>query len=193
MANQLESFTATFDRTPLTKGADWTRLYLPIPRSIVNFTVNAGVIGTKPLNDTQELVVVVNLPIEFAYRMVDLLFTIDQDVAHDWNTRGFFTVINGIRRLPAGQRQRHILVSNEYFGRSPFVEQSAFTFDQMPRYIFQAVFPKIQPVLAANANNLTAAAGAAGELMFYASFLEYDLEQVQNVNMHIPGLTYERS
>ena len=194
MAVVQDQFIATLLRTPFLKPPDMQRMFTAMPRALVQFHVITGTLSAKPVNDSQELQVIMDLPIEFAYRMVDGILTINQDVANDWENTGYLEVTNAIRGMPPGQVNRHLITATDTVRFSPAVAQQLSVVDKLPTYIMQS---NRQGVAAGGPDwrmiNLNAGVGAAGTIEFYATFFEYDIEQVQMFPVHFPTLTYARA
>ncbi len=198
MAVVLDSLTATLRRTVFVKPPDMLRQLTAIPRAIVTFSILNGVISIKPVNDQQELIIGISLDGNFAYRWIDLMWSLDQDVAFDWNTRGYLELTNAIRNLELGMTLRHVVVLDDVTIVPGAGERimARTGVDPVPamRYIIQtpAAFPASSPIITFKATNQTAAAGVAGTTNFYASFYEYDIEQVEMYQMHYASLTLDR-
>ncbi len=192
MAVVLDSLTATAARTVFTKPPDLARMFSPLPRALVNFSILNGVISIKPLNDTAELVVSISLDPTFAYRLVELSASMIQDTARDWNALTFLEITNAIRNLVTGATQRHtFLKSNGTHTPTP-TEMWCLggNSENLPRYIMQ--LNRAAPVITFKANNDTAAASVAGTFNFHAAFMEYEIEQVEAYFLHYPVLTLSR-
>ncbi len=183
---------AAFTRTPYIKPPDLTREWTAMPRSLVNFDILNGVLAAKPVNDQQELIISFALPTEFAYRMLSLVVSLIQDVAHDWRNRSYLEVTNGIRGLQIGATSRYAM-SNESLDRIPTISEMFLARFQRapPGDVFQAR-DGVAPVITFKASNQTAAVGAAGTVNCLATFLEYDIEQAQRFPIHWPALIYNR-
>ncbi len=198
MAVVQDFLTATLRRTVFVKPPDLQRQLTAIPRAIVTFAIQNGVISIKPVNDQQELNIGLTLDGNFAYRWIDLMWSLDQDVAFDWNTRGYLELTNVIRNLELGMTLRHVVVMDDVTivpgGGERIMARTGV--DPVPamRYIIQtpAAFPTASPVISFKATNQTAAAGIAGTTNFYASFYEYDIEQVEMFPIHYAQLTLDR-
>ncbi len=161
------------------------------PRSIVNFNVFDGTLSAKPVNDTQNIVIAIDLPIAFAYRMIELNCVLFQDVADNWERGVLLDVTNAIRNLQTGQRQVHPSNSISTVRRNT---TGIWAVDlDVPRYIMQAVQPAVAATITFEASNNNAVVGAAGTINFFASFFEYEIEQAMMYPIHYPRLTLERS
>lgn len=198
MAVVQDSLVATLRRTVFIKPPDMVRQLTAIPRAIVTFNILNGVISAKPLNDTAELVISLILDGNFAYRWIELVWSLTQDVAFNWNNRQYLELTNSIRNLEIGATQHHVVVSDDVTvvpGPSERIIARAQQFvSNIPRYIIQtpAVNPQATPVITFKASNENVAVGAAGTSNFLASFYEYDIEQVEMYPIHFAALTLER-
>jgi len=161
-----------------------------MPRSLVTFIVNQGVISAKPLNDQQTVQVVVDLPVQFAYRMINGELMIAQDEAFAYTDGGELQSTNLMRGQALGVTTRHLMRSAEVLSFATIVAQHFWLVDRIPTYIMQSISAGVAGVLDFRIVNNNAAAAAAGTLNFYASFFEYDIEQVQMFPPLIPTLTY---
>ena len=198
MAVVLDSLLATRRRTVFVKPPDMVRQYTAIPRAIVTFNILNGVISAKPLNDTAELIISILLDSDFAYRWIDLVFSLTQDTAFDWNARAYMELTNAIRNLEISATQHHPVVLDDVTvvpGPSERLMARGQEFvTTIPRYIIQtpAINPAATPVVTFKASNTNVAAAAAGTTNFLASFYEYDIEQVEMYPIHYGGLTLSR-
>ncbi len=200
MAVVLDSLVATFSRTVFIKPPDAVRGYTAMPRAIVNFNILDGVVSIKPLNDTQELIIGVDLPSNLAYRFLDFAWNVIQDEANQWRPVGYMELTNAVRGLVPGATQRHPIVIQDTT-RIPVPTEMWIAEGSrsgppggMPRYVIQTN-PRgspASPVITFKAMNDTAAAAIAGTTNFYASFLEFDIEQVEAFPIHWPANTYSR-
>ncbi len=191
MAVVSDQFGSTFARTSFIKRPDPTRMFTAEPRAIITFNIFNGTISAKPVNDTQNLVIALDLPVAFAYRMIELNCVLTQDVANDWERGVFLEATNAIRTLEAGSVQRHPGNSISTVRRN-LTGMWLIDLD-VPRYIMQAVRPGIAVTMTFEASNNNATVGAAGVVNFYASFFEYEIEQAIMYPIHYPALTLGRS
>lgn len=200
MAVVLVSLSATLSRTVFVKPPDMQRQYTAIPRAIVNFNILNGVIDAKPLNDTEELIIGMSLDGNFAYRWIDLNFSLIQDVANDWANRAYVEITNGIRNLVAGATQRHVITLDDLTRIPTPVEMLAArapagqSVSDLPRYVIQTNPPgsASSPIITFKATNNNVAAGAAGTCNFYSSFFEYDIEQAEAFPLNNPVTVFLR-
>ncbi len=165
-----------------------------MPRSLVNFNVDDGVLSAKPLNDTAELFISIVLPVQFAYRFLTFTWDLIQDVAFNWQN-GYMTVTNGIRGIAQGTSHRwHITNPSVDHIVTPVSEMKILHWsDHGPTDILQSIVAGSSPVIVFKVNNVAAEAGAAGTTSFLATFLEYDIEQAQRFPIHWPTMTYGRN
>jgi len=190
MAVVLTGIVADFKRVPYVKPPDMQRLYTAMPRALVYFTVVNSTIPAKPASDQQNIQVATDLPTEFAYRMVSAIIDIRQDVADDWDANGIFEVTNAMRSQELGQINRHAITSSLANTFAPIIPERMYRVDPIPTYIMQSLQRNVAPTLDFRLSNQGADAGATGFIQFFASFLEYDLEQVQMFPPLFPQLTY---
>ncbi len=200
MAIVADSLLATLRRTVFVKPADIVRGLTAIPRAMVTFNILNGVVSAKPMDDQAELTVSIVLDGKFAYRWIELSWSIIQDTANDWLSRGYLELTNAIRNLELGATQRHVITLDDLIitpgqgegiaVRSP----SANTVSDIPRYVIQApsINPLATPVITCKLANANAAAAAVGTTNFYASFFEYDIEQAERFPLHYAGMTFQR-
>ena len=195
MAVVLDSLNATLTRTVFLKPPDMQRELTPIPRAIVNFNILNGVISAKPDSDQQELIIGVTLDGSFAYKMVDLSWSLIQDVADNWTPRAYIEVTNGIRNLELGATQRHPLLVEDMDRIPTLSEMWVIRVSPemaMPRYVIQARTAAATPVITFKASNSSTSAAAAGTTNFFCSFFEFDIEQVERYPMHFALQVYPR-
>jgi len=195
----LDSLSAEFQRTVFVKPPDMVRQLTAIPRSILTFRISGGVISAKPLNDTAELIIGMQVDFSFAYRWIDLMFVLTQDAAFDWNNRAYLELTGALRNLPVSFTMRHVVVLDDItVVPGPSERIMARTgVDPVPgmRYIIQAppsAAAGVGPTITFKASNETAAAALAGTTDFYASLYEYDIEQVESYPIHYAQLTLDR-
>ncbi len=182
---------STFARVPFIKPPDSVRQVTAMPRAVVLFVVNASFLDAKPINDQQTLQVLCNLPLEFAYRLIDIEIRVRQDVAFAWQFGGELNVTNGIRGQP-GLTTHHSMTATESFSFSPITQQTHWVVQRPPTYIMQSITSGVSCFNDYRLVNNTAPAGAAGTVDFLARYYEYDIEQAQMFPPIVPGaLTYQ--
>lgn len=186
--------TATFKREPFIKPPDMQRMLTPLPRAIVTFLVNGQAVTAKPINDQEIVDIQVNLPIEFAYRMIDMDLRIRQDVAFAYQFGGELNTTSAIRGQVGITLSHPMIVIAETFSASPITQQGHWKLSSVPTYIMQSPRAGIAPFMDFRVVNNSAPAGAAGSMNFYCRFYEYDIEQVYMFPPLVPGaLTYQVS
>jgi len=190
MAVVATQFTPAPTRVPFLKPPDMQRMQTSMPRAILSFTLVGGTLDAKPINDDQTLSVATNLPREFAYRMIDMELTVVQDVAFAWQFGGEMQITNAWRGEPLGLTTRHSMTATESnsFG---FVQQTHWVVQRQPTSILQSISPGVAAGITFRVTNATDPAGAAGTVLFFCRFFEYDIEQVQMFPPLVPAaLTY---
>ncbi len=196
MALVNDSFVPTQSRTVFRKFPDMQRELTPFPRALMNFSVSAGVVSAKPLDDNYRADISISLDFRFAYRLLELTQTILQDNANDYASVPYLAVLNGIRRIPQGTTVRFPFnLVDSFTAVDPTTELNMIRpmdGQVRPSGILQSILPAVSPTINFHTFNQTAAAGLAGTLDFFASFLEYDVEQVENFPIHFPFLTFQR-
>ncbi len=200
MAIVLDSLGTTITRTVFTKYPDQVATWTPFPRAIVNHSLSAGVISAKPTNDQSELNIGLVFDPKFVYRMVDIACSLSQDVANDWRSIAYMELTNAIRNLPPATTTRWPFVVNDGFripaggtGGGEMWMISVRDATDKPRFLIQArPGTQVAPTVTFKATNQTAAAGLAGTVDFWASFLEYEIEQAERFPLHYPASVYQR-
>ncbi len=196
MALVNDSFVPTITRTVFLKPRDMVRELTPFPRALLNFSVSGGTVSAKPLNDNYRADVAIILPFQFAYRLLELTQTINQDTANDYSSIPYLAVLNGIRRIPQGTTVRFPFnLVDSFQAGDPTVELNLvrpMDGNVRPSGILQSIVSRVSPTITFHTFNQAAAAAVAGTLDFFASFLEYDLEQVERFPVHYPVLAFSR-
>ncbi len=167
-----------------------------MPHAIVRFSINEAAISAKPASDQQELIVGIVLPTNFAYQLLELNASLTQDVARDWEPRSYLEITNGMGNdVATGQTNRWAFV-NEDTNRVPSGGEMFITrwlgVNSVPRHIIEANSPVATPVISFKTSNQNANVGAAGTYSFWASFMEFEIEQVRRYGVHFPIPTYNR-
>lgn len=196
MALVTDQLVAAFTRTPFIKPPDLQREWTAMPRALVNFEILNGSISAKPVNDQAEVLVAVDLPVQFAYRLVSLNASLSQDVAKDWESVAYVEITNAVRGLEGGNTQRWPMTVDSVVQ----ISQVAST-RELWLARFEHVFPTdilqsrdgTSPVIVFKAANLNAAVGGTGDMDFLATFLEFDIEQAQRFPLHWPTMVYTRA
>ena len=190
MAIVLDAFVANFSRVPFVKPPDLQRIYTPMPRALVRFTVVNGVVPLKPVNDQQNVQVICDLPETFAYRMNDAIIAIRQDKADDWDSGAQLQVTNAMRGQELGQVNRHLMNGTLTVTFAAITNEQLWQLARIPTYIMQTNVPNVTPGVDFRFTNINAAAASAGVINFFCSFYEYDIEQVEMFPPLVPTLTY---
>ncbi len=191
MAVVTTALTAAVSRTVFVKPPDALREWTPIPRALVNFSLQEGVIDAKPINDSQELIVTMTLDPQFAYRLIHFNASLIQDAANDWLNRAYLEVENAIRGMPDGQTQRHVVSLDDTVRNVSAVEMWMGRLQHRvgPTYVIQSTPSGAAIGCTFNAINQNAAAALAGTMDFLCTFLEFDIEQAERFYLHAPVMT----
>jgi hypothetical protein len=193
VAVETTDFIADFTRVPFVTPPDWVRAQTALPRARVDFVVSAGVVPVKALNDDQLNRVANDLPTTFAYRLLSAQCSIEQDSANSYAAFAEMEITNAVRGQPLGHAVRHPMPSGETFNSDILAERIWFMdpLQGMPTYIIQSLRANVAPTITFNFVNGINPASGAGLLNFYASYYEYDIEQVQLYPALTPSaLTY---
>jgi len=186
----LTSFTPTLTRQPFVKPPDTQRQFTAMPRALLFFVLNAGVVPLKPLNDQQKVQFIMTLPTTFAYRMVYAAANIQSNKSDEWGTSGELQVTNAIRGQPLGVTTRHTVTSDDGTTFSTITGNRNYFMRQIPTFIMQSLRANVGAGADFRIGNDSASASTAGVANFLAYFFEYDIEQVQGFPPLIPQLTY---
>ncbi len=188
MAHVQDSFGTTITRQVFLKPPDAVRQFTSMPRALVNYQITDGVVSAKPLNDTAETQVSIVLDFRFAYRLVDLTQHIIQDEANSWMPVAYLEITNAMRGMPAAVTSRHAwsLADSLTSAAGEMSVARPLNAEAGPRYVLQSVLQGIAPTITFKSFNITATAALAGTLSFMASFMEFDLEQVEGFPVHWP-------
>ncbi len=194
MAIVLVEVTAVLTRTVFVKPPDWYRENTSMPRAIVNATVTSTSVDAKPVNDQEELAVLIPLDPNFAYRLADFNVWLQQDVANDWNAIAYLEIFNGVRNLPANTVMRHPVAIDDGLRINAPVEMwmGRFEHGAKPNYVIQTGPAGGAAIITFEATNQAAAVGAAGSMGMMATFFEFEIEQAEHLGMHWPALAYNR-
>jgi len=193
MAIVLAGLTSTFTRVPFVKPPDLQRMYTSLPRARVDATITNGTVPAKPLNDQINLQVAVDLPTTFAYRLISMVAAIRIDEGQDWDSVGQLQITNGMRGQALGQVNRHPILSERTLSFSVITPEQLYFMSPdkgLPTYIIQSLRTNVAPVVDFRFSNQNTEDSAAGVINFFASFFEYDIEQVQMYPPLVPTLTY---
>lgn len=194
MAHVQDSYVTTINRQVFLKPPDEIRQFTSMPRALVHYHVTDGVVSAKPLNDTQETQVSIVLDFRFAYRLVDLTQHIIQDEANSWMAVAYLEINNGLRGMPAGVTSRHAwsMADSLTSAAGEMSVARPLSAEAGPRYVIQSVLQGVSPAITFKSFNITATAALAGTISFMASFMEFDLEQVEGFPVHWPIPVYTR-
>jgi len=157
-----------------------------LPRGRVSYRMNDQVIAAKIATNTTSAVIKMNLPQNFAYIMeylaADAIFATDVDDALKWDAMGFINVTG----IGMGGRVSQLFSEGQY----------ATTLNAGSGRAWGTIQPYPLPLFSVLGNTLTVEvnladsdvvnATVAGLLNMSASFLQYDIEQIYNVDLNFP-------
>ncbi len=183
--------TLALTRQPFETPPQVRTMWGAIPRGFVHFTLDGATLDAKPINDDQHLRISGVLPAGFAYQLMQIGMTLNQDVAASWSVRPIMRMVNWTPNAVAGV---HVVFAWENafeFADASAVQPvkvlRAFDTSQQPlgnQIIFSSGVAAISfSFLAVNESD---PAGAAGTVDFKASFLEYDLTQATRFGIQTP-------
>jgi len=181
------------DYVPYERPPQDVTLWSAIPRGLLTGIVNAGVLDAKPVNDTQTLTCTMTLPPNYGYVMAEAQFEVIQNRAQDWNPAMYFEFTNFIRGafgnvqgLTAQYPQS--LLDTRVNGAA--VAMSVVQpWPAMPMIGASSSAPII---IVIHANNSQATVSTAGTVMAFASFWQFDLEQIRKYPINSPQPVHAR-
>ncbi len=187
--------TLVVSRQPIERPPQWQTMWGAIPRAFIHFTLDGATLDAKPINDDQHLRISGVLAPGFAYQLVQIGMTIEQDVSSAWIARCIMRLVNW---TPNAQHGAHMVFAlqdaNEFADASavsPVTVLGGLAGSGIGR---QIIFNPQGGAISFSmlAVNETDPAGAAGTIDFIASFFEYDLTQATRFGLQTPLPTLER-
>ncbi len=179
----------TRDYVPYERPPQPETLWTAIPRGLQSGFVNEEVLDLKPVNDDQRLTVTMTLPGNFGYVMADAQLTITQNRANDWADSCNLNITNFYRGTPVGyfaNYRQPLEVDGRFLKRSMVVSQPWPTF---PLVAPQRTAPII---IVFDAWNGQDTAATAGTVSAFASFWQFDLEQIRKFPINSPQPVHSR-
>ena len=185
--------TLVVSRQPFEKPPQEQTIWSNIPRGFLHFALDGATLDAKPINDDQHLRISGVLPMGFAYQLVQIGMTIQQDVAASWQSRPIMRIVNWTSDTVAGVHLVFVLEDSFEFGDAAAVDPvtvlrglgEAGSHPLAHQIMFQANRSNISFSLLAV--NETDPAGAAGTIDFLISFLEFDLNQAVRFGLQTPA------
>lgn len=163
-------------------------LWSAIPRGLYSLVIANAVLDAKPVNDDALLVIPATLPRNYAYVFQDMAWSMVQGRASDWHDRcqiNLQTFFRGNRDL-----QMHWMVGSETTGQNNNTRVLVHSdgtggFKPMPRFpLLDEDGAGVQFTFHAWDNADTVS--TAGTFDFYASFWQFDLEQIRKYPINSP-------
>ncbi len=187
--------TLVVTRQPFERPPQIASMWSFVPRAFIHFTLDGATLDAKPINDDQHLRISGVLPAGFAYQLVQIGMTIEQDVAGSWTARCIMRIVNWTPNANHGAHMVFALQdANEFADASavsPVTVLGGLAGTQIGRQIIMS--PQGGAIsFSMLAVNEADPAGAAGTVDFIASFFEYDLTQATRYGLQTPMPTLER-
>jgi len=188
LVNQVAFGTRSY--TPFEGMSEQQRLWNSVPRGMVRFA-NQDALTAKPINDDYNLQITCALPLGFAYVFSSMSFSIQSDVATDFNAVAKVRVFNGLAHVAPDNTQSAVVdMSNYNDGGTldPF-RVANFSLGSIREWFPNPIWA---PPGAAGMNfilnydNGADPAGAAGIIEFFCSLYQYELNQAVRFPLNNP-------
>jgi len=170
-------------------------LWSAIPRGLQSFVVATVALDAKALNDRAFLNLNATLPPNFGYVMADMMVTISQDNAADWDGLCNLSLQN-FYRVPS---DTSVALRGGYM--SGFTGSAVRETRTMTRTENSTPFPTF-PIIGVHGTsgilisigmvNSAAAAATQGTINAYISFWQFDLEQIRKYPINAPIPVHSR-
>ncbi len=184
--------TLTVTRQPFETPPQVRTMWSLIPRGFLHFALDGTTLDAKPINDDQHLRISGTLPQGFAYQFMQIGMTIEQDVAASWDARPVMRLVNWTPNAAHGAHIVFVLEDADEFADasavSPITVMRGLGESGSHPLAHQIMFQPGRGIMSFSllAVNETDPAGAAGTVDFFASFLEYDLNQAVRYGIQSP-------
>ncbi len=191
MALVIQTEAATETYIPYERPPDNFALWSAIPRGLVSFLVDTQQLDLKPVNDTFLLNITGTLGGNFGYVMMDANLTLNQDRAADWEKFCNFGLQNYYRaplNLSLGVSSNWVQDMVTFSGSTNLMAQT----QAWPTFPIIGTPGSSGIQMTMSAFNATATAAAVGTMNFYASFWQFDLEQIRKFPINSPIPTHSR-
>jgi len=186
MAQVTTAITFAQSYRPFERPPQNLTLWSTIPRGLQSLTIDGQTLDAKPVNDIQLLTLTATLPPNFGYVFADMMLSISQDVADDWDPAFAFNMQNfyiGPVPLVIGLSATYNAASTSGgFG----TVRSAAKIDGDFSFPFYGIPTTSGAQINLQATNQAAAVGAAGTVNAYLSFWQFDLEQIRKFPINTP-------
>ena len=193
MAIDTQTIAMTGSYVPYERPPQNLTLWSAIPRGLQSFLVPTGILDAKALNDSMLLSLTATLPPNFGYVMADLMVTIAQDEAADWNGIFILNLQNYYRAALADS----VALSGTWAGT--FIAQT----DSLLRTTrADDLRGPLSPIIGApgtsgalvtiTLTNPGAAATTGGTVNASIAFWQFDLEQIRKYPINSPTPVHAR-
>jgi len=193
MAVVVTALTFVADYVPYERPPQPVTLWSAIPRGLFTGIVNAGVLDAKPVNDQQQLTITMTLPPNFGYVMSDSQLEVFQNRAADWNSRCQVQLTNFIRGAAGNvQGLTASYPQNMQDTTGVAASKAMQVLAPWPTMPIVASEPGAPTIVLMEARNNNATVATAGTVMAFASFWQFDLEQIRKYPINSPQPVHSR-
>lgn len=195
MAIDTQTIAMTGSYVPYERPPQPLTLWSAIPRGIQSFIVPTAALDAKALNDSMILALTATLPPNFGYVMADIMVTIAQDEANDWNNVLIFNLQNFYRAPPS------LSIGLSATWLANFSNQADGLLRALRGVESQGSWPTFPLIGSEDTSgvqvrititNPAAAATTAGTVNAFVSFWQFDLEQIRKYPINSPFPTHSR-
>ncbi len=196
MALVIQAIDAVESYVPYERPPQPAALWTAIPRGLVSFIVDGQQLDLKPINDTFQLKIDATLPPQFAYVFADLNFTLTGSIDFskydnfvNLNLQNFFRTPSSLALALNGNWISGFQV-NGANNQTKTIARMADNSNPWPKMVVVAP-PGTSGVLTSfTATNQDSGATVAGIVHFYASWWQFDLEQIRKYPINTAFRTY---
>lgn len=188
LVNQVVSGVRAY--VPLEGMSEAQRLVSAAPRGLVRFSFTAA-LTAKPINDDYNLQITCSLPLNFAYVLSSMSYSIQVDTATDFNAVAKVRVFNGLAHLPPGNTQSLPLDMSNYndAGTGAPERIANFSLGELRSWFPNPIWAPANASgmsFILNHDNGADPAAAAGLINFFATFYQYELNQAVRFPLNFP-------
>lgn len=167
---------------PFERPPDPVALWTAIPRGLRGFVVQSDDLDAKPVNDTQVLTFLAELPAGFGYVFAEVGLRLSQNRAADWDKKFQLNLQNFHQGKTISISYMYTLALTALGSELGVTLQST---DKMPKSVLWApagASIEIQIIMI----NTNATVAAAGSVACFIDFWEFDLEQIRKFPINTP-------
>jgi len=191
MAVVATALSFTRDYVPYERPPQPETLWTAIPRGLQSGIVNAGILDAKPITDSQTLTCTMTLPAGFGYVMADAQLTIHQDAAGQWEPQVTLEITNFYRGAPLGFSINYRQELDRSI-RATDTNASMVVVQPWPTFPLVGISAGAPIIIVLQAENATSDAALAGTVDAFASFWQFDLEQIRKYPINSPQPVHAR-